>query len=147
MLQGRGRVYWPYGYGLTSTGGFGSEIRTRQMRAAAPLMIDVGMGGRLVTIPISRSEMCSSISDKLDLEVNQCYLMLEGKPLQWGRLLGDYDVTDRCTIQVLRILPGGGTFFSFIAPCWCTNLSYWFLYVSLSLFYSNPIVLPRSTVF
>ena len=80
------------------------------MPAAAQLMIDVRMGARLVTIHVSRNDMCSLISDKLDLEVNQCYLMLGGKPLQWGRLLGDYDVTERCTIQVLPNLLGGGTF-------------------------------------
>ena len=84
------------------------------MQAASPILIDVRMGGRLVTIPGSRDEMCSTISDKLDLDIDQFYLMLNGKLLQWGRVLGDYDVSERCTIQVLPILRGGGTFFSFL---------------------------------
>ena len=84
------------------------------MQAASPILIDVRMGGRLVTIPGSRDEMCSTILDKLDLDIDQFYLMLNGKLLQWGRVLGDYDVSERFTIQVLPILRGGGTFFSFL---------------------------------
>ena len=76
VLRPRGRAVRPCGYGPTSRGGFGSAIRTRQMQAASPILIDVGMGDRIVTIPSDRNEMCSTISDKLDLDVDQCYLML-----------------------------------------------------------------------
>ena len=103
------RAVRPYGYGLTLQGGL-----RRKMQAASPILIDVRMGGRLVTIPGSRDEMCSTILDKLDLDIDQFYLMLNGKLLQWGRVPGDYDVSERFTIQVLPILRGGGTFFSFL---------------------------------
>ena len=113
MLQQR-RAIRPCVHGLTSTGSLGSGIWARQMQVPTPLLIDVEMGDRLVTIPIGRNEMCSVISEKLELDLDQCYLMLDSKPLQWGRSLGDYDVSERCTIQVLQVLGGGGTFFSFI---------------------------------
>ena len=85
-------------------------IRTRQMQVPTPLLIDVEVGCRLVTIPIGRNELCSVISDKLELDLDQFYLMLGSKPLQWGRSIGDYDVSERCTVQVLHVLGGGGTF-------------------------------------
>ena len=107
----RRRAVRPGGYGLTSPGEFGSGIRTWQIHASTQLLIDVRLGGRLVTIPIGRNEMCSAISDKLDLDLDQCYLMLGSKPLQWGCSIGNYDISERCIIQVLPIMSGGGAFF------------------------------------
>ena len=115
MLQQR-RAICPCVHGLNSTGSLGSGIWARQMQVPTPLLIDVEMGDRHVTIPIGRNEMCSVISEKLELDLDQCYLMLGGKPLQWGRCLGDYDVGERCTVQVLATLGGGGiVFFTFCA--------------------------------
>ena len=129
MLQQR-RAICPCVHGLNSTGSLGSGIWARQMQVPTPLLIDVEMGDRLVTIPIGRNEMCSVISEKLELDLDQCYLMLDSKPLQWGRSLGDYDISKRCTIQVVPILCGGGTIFS-VLFCFAFDVFYVVLFFSL----------------
>ena len=129
MLQQQ-RAIRPCVHGLNSTGSLGSGIWARQMQVPTPLLIDVEMGDRLVTIPIGRNEMCSVISEKLELDLDQCYLMLDNKPLQWGRSLVDYDISKRCTIQVVPILCGGGTIFS-VLFCFAFDVFYVVFFFSL----------------
>ena len=110
-LPQRGRVVRSNWNGHSSINGLMMDSVSMYIQEPIPLMVDVDTSGRIVTICVYRNEKCSVISEKLELDVDQCYLMLGGKPLQWGRCLGDYDVGARCTVQVLATLGGGGLIF------------------------------------
>ena len=91
-------------YGPASHGNRGD------LHLQAPILIDVTLGTRLVTIATDASEMCSAILKKLGMGENLklYYALFSGKPLQWERRFADYDVPERFTIEVVPTIRGGG---------------------------------------
>ena len=113
VLRPRGRAVRSHWNGQSSLSELGAGVMasvSNFVQLPILLMVDVVVGGRLVTNYIDRNEKCCVVLDKFNLDHGDFSLMWNSKPLHVSRTFADYDPPSRFTIEVRGLIRGGGTF-------------------------------------